>query len=208
MPNVTPLSQLSNHSGKQEFGDWSVYDDNIGRTIVFDNSLFDPFTQSARELSQRPFHPGNKRCNGHPTLIATATERRSIKYLRKGPGCEERNQIFLPIINSHNGAFVPTPFDLLTYHGDIAKRLFSGDDLARNKKRIRSAEEALIRRWSRRVTDIEKGGKGVYDLTLSTDRAAGLLTTHTHRMIAYAAIRSSSNAALYVIRRNRLSFTL
>ena len=86
--------------------------------------------------------------------------------------------------------------------------MFSADDLARGKARPRLVEEALIRRWSRKVTDTEKGGKGVFDLTLSTKRAAGLLVTHIHRMIAYAAIRSSSNAALYVICRNRLSFTL
>ena len=32
-------------------------------------------------------------------------------------------------------------------------------------------------KWSRKVTDTEKGGKGVFDLTLSTKRAAGLLVT-------------------------------
>ena len=116
--------------------------------------------------------------------------------------------MFLPLINTLVGSFSPTPFDRLTYHANMAKKMFSTDDLARGKARPRSVEEALIRRWSRKVTDTEKGGKGVFDLTLSTKRAAGLLVTHTHRMIAYAAIRSSSNAALHVICRNRLSFTL
>ena len=72
--------------------------------------------------------------------------------------------------------------------------------------RPRSIEEGIIRRWSRKVADIEDGGKGVFDATLSVDKAAGLLTMHTHRRIAYSALRTSADAALVAIQRHGSTF--
>ena len=77
-------------------GVWSVYDNDVGKTVAFNNSLFDLFTtNNARIIAKKSSHPGSKNSERHPTLVSSATETRSVKCLQKGPGCEDINQLFL-----------------------------------------------------------------------------------------------------------------
>jgi len=193
-------------SGKQEFGDWGFYDDKSGTTVVLDNTNICLFTAAARKIASQAQAPGELRRPGHPAAYAAATARRKTKFEAKATGCDQRGQIFLPLINTHAGGFIPQDPATLPVHTEAAKRYF-GAALAKTLGRVgtrpRSIEEGLIRRWSRQVADVEEGGKGVFDATLCVDRAAGLMTSHTHRAIAHAAIRASANAALKAIRKNR-----
>ena len=114
----------------------------------------------------------------------------------------------MPLINTHAGAFVPQDPKALKLHVDAVKRIFgSSNQLGRTGSRPRSCEEVIIRRWSRKVADVDDGGKGIFDASMSVDRAAGLLVAHTHRRIAHAALRNSANAAIHAIKRNGLHFS-
>ena len=210
-PNVTSNGTFNNHSHskKQEFADWQASDN--GTTIVFDNSNIGAFTATARALASKPRLHGDLPRRGHSATYAVATDRRKAKYETKGPGCSERDVLFLPIINTHAGGFVPQDPVTLLSHTEAAKRVF-GSDLANALGRVgtrpRSIEEGLIRRWARRTTDTENGGKGVFDATLSVDRAAGVLTAHTYRLIAHAALRSSANAATHALQKGGFSLRI
>ena len=114
----------------------------------------------------------------------------------------------MPLINAHNGSFQPTQLSHHDEYKDATSKLFDADDLGKKNPRPRSTEEALIRKWSRKVADVEEGGKGVYDSTLSINSAAGIHVIHTHRRIAFSAIQSSANAAIHVIRKNNLWLSL
>ncbi len=214
-PNVTPLSPSpgTNNNpnvrpGKQEFGDWSVYDSDIGKTIIFDNTIFCAFTAEARAAAQQRRSADEPPRKGFPALYAMATRRRRTKYSIKSEGCENRGQLFMPLINTHSGAFVPQDPKALKIHVDNVKRMFgSGSQLGRTGSRPRSVEEAIIRRWSRKVANVDDGGKGIFDASMAVDRAAGLLVAHAHRRIAHAALRSSANAVIHSIRSNGLHFT-
>lgn len=214
-PNVTPLSPSSGNintpnvqPGKQEFGDWSVYDGDVGKTIIFDNTIFCGFTAEARDAAQARPSADEPQRKGFPALYAMATRRRRTKYTTKQQGCEDRGHLFMPLINTHNGAFVPQDPKALQMHVDMVKRVFGdSSQLGRTGSRPRSAEEAIIRRWSRKVANVDDGGKGIFDASMSVDRAAGLLVAHTHRRIAHAALRSSANAAIHAVKRNGFHFT-
>ena len=210
-PNVTPRapanaqSQTTQRTGKQEFGDWSVTDPTTGTTLVLDNTVSCPFTDEARKLGQQQRKSGEPKRWGHSAHYALAEDRRRTKFVRKHQGCVARGQLFLPFVNLSNGAFVPQDPTTLQVHTNAATKFFGAPlagNLGRTGARPRSVEEGLIRRWSRRACDTENGGKGVYDATLSLDRAAGLLTMHTYRVIAHSAIRCSAAAALHAIRFN------
>ena len=157
-------------------------------------------TLASKEISPAPHTP--------PGTYAIATERRKIKYDLKGPGCAQRDILFLPIINTSAGGFVPQDPVTLPVHTEAAERYFGSKlagALGRVGTRPRSVEEGLIRRWSRRVADVPGGGKGVFDATLSTDRAAGLLTAYTYRAIAHVALRATANAAAHAIARSNIA---
>ena len=216
VPNVTrkslpsdATSSQQSHTGKQEFGDWQVYDDDTASTIVFDNSNTGTYTDAARRDARKPAAKGEPARPGHPAVYATAVARRKLKIERKLKGCGQR--LFLPTINTHTGAFVPQDPRALPKYTEQAKKVF-GDALATRLGRVgsrpRSVEEGLIRRWSRKAADTDEGGKGVFDATLAVDRAAGLLTQHTYRAIAYAACRTSANAVLRAVRANAFQFRL
>ena len=207
-PNVTPRANSNNlsHSGKQEFGDWSITDGGV--RVVFDNSNVGTFTATARKFAANPRLQGDLPRTTHPATYAIATDRRKIKYDLKGPGCAQRDILFLPIINTSAGGFVPQDPVTLPVHTEAAERYFGSKlagALGRVGTRPRSVEEGLIRRWSRRVADVPGGGKGVFDATLSTDRAAGLLTAYTYRAIAHVALRATANAAAHAIARSNIA---
>ena len=92
-----------------------------------------------------------------------------------------------------------------------AKKIF-GDNLAKKLGRVgtrpRSVEEGLIRRWSRKAADVEESGKGIYDATMALCPAAGLVTMHTHRQLAAAAIRFTGRAVLQTLLVNSARFTV
>ncbi len=148
--------------------------------------------------------------DGFPALYAIATKRRELKFTMKHQGCQDRGQIFLPLINTPSGAFVPQDPATLEVHTIEAKKVF-GNDLAKQLGRVgtrpRSIEEGFIRRWSRKAVDTEKGGKGAFDATLSVCSAAGLVTMQTHRNIAYAALRFTARAVLCAFSVNNVSTT-
>ncbi len=211
-PDVTPYAHNNKtilRTGKKEFADWSVYDGTLGTTVVFDNTTVGMYTASARQLACKPRLPDDKPRFSHPAGYSAATERRRTKFANKGEGSNQRDNLFLPLINTPAGGFVPQDPETLPVHTAAAKRFF-GSNLAQALGRVgtrpRSIEEGIIRRWSRKVADTEDGGKGVFDATLSVDRAAGLLTMHTHRKIAYAALRTSADAALVAIQRHGSTF--
>ena len=206
VPHAAPTSSTEAHptntssAQKREYADWTVHDNHVGATIVFDNTNIGTFTQSTRNANPLSKH-------GHPSLTHAARQRRHAKYQAKNQGCLEREQIFLPLINTHAGGFIPQTSAQLEAHATAIAKIYGSDFKAKigcTGDRPRSIEEALIRRWSRLVADTEKGGTGIYDATLTVTRAAGLLTLHTHRSIAYAAIRGSAQGAVHAIRRNKL----
>lgn len=126
----------------------------------------------------------------------------------KAQGCHDRDQIFLPLINTSSGAFVPQdPATLKVYTEEVQKVFGTAAQKALGSvgSRPRSVEEGLIRRWSRRCADIGSNGKGVFDTTLSVTSAAGLMVAHTHRVIAHAALKFTADAVLDAIKANGLS---
>jgi len=211
-PEVTPLQRSSQNNaqrcGKKEFGDWKAHDDEVDAEIVFDNTCCGPFTVSALKAGNKGHHNGLP-CRGWPGLYSTATERRKIKMDAKAQGCHDREQIFLPLINTSSGAFVPHDPTTLKCYTDEVKRVF-GDGfrqvLGRVGTRPRSVEEGLIRRWARRSADVEAGGKGVFDTTLTVKGAAGLMVSHTHRVISHSALKFTADAVLFAVRSNGLTF--
>ena len=143
---------------------------------------------------------------GQSTLGPAATECRGVKYDRKGPGCKDRGQLLLPLVNTFLGAFIATGGGELAEHTKTVASMFSREDIIISGGNTRPAEFALIRRWARRVADDKRGGKGTFDATLSIDGAAGLLVSSTLRKIAFAAIRASANSAIYASHKNGLQF--
>ena len=104
-------------------------------------------------------------------------------------------------------AFVPQdPATLNAYTDEVTKVFGSAfrQALGRVGSRPRSVEEGLIRRWSRRCADLDAGGKGVFNTTRSVTGAAGLMVSHTHRVIAHAALKFTADAVQYAVKRNGL----
>ena len=204
-PDVTPIAeQHTNH--KKEYGDWSVYDSKIGKTVIFDNSCFNPHTQHAKKLAHKQC--GEEKFFGQSALIPAAGERRRVKHEQKGAGCIDRGQLFLPLINSSAGAFIHVAEQTSSAQGDHQEQLFDSADTGAGAHHKRPPEVALIRRWARRVADVKEGGKGVFDATLAVDSAAGLMVSSIYKQIAFAATRESSNAVILAIHRNGLCFDL
>jgi len=206
-PEVTPLQRSSQNNaqrcGKKEFGDWKAHDDDAGAEIVFDNTCCGPFTDAALKAGNK----GSRK--GWPGLYSTATDRRKTKMDKKAQGCHDRDQIFLPFINTSSGAFVPQDPTTLDCYMDEVKKVFSDgfrQVLGRVGTRPRSVEEGLIRRWARRSADVEAGGKGVFDTTLTVKGAAGLMVSHTHRVISHSALKFTADAVLFAVRRNGFTF--
>ena len=167
-----------------------------------------PFTSSARKESVKA-HADKLPRPSHPALYACATASRAKKFASKGTGADQRGQLFLPIVNTSNGAFVPQDPTTLKVHTEAAKKYFEQGlktTLARAGTRPRSVDEGLIRRWARGAADIPKSGIGAFDASLALLPAAGLITAHYYRQIAYQAIKNTCNGILEAIKRNLFRF--
>ena len=133
-----------------------------------------------------------------------ATDRRRKKYLEKRAGATERGCPFAPIVHSQNGAFIPQDPKLLRAHQNMIEQVSNQSSFGKHGSRPVSYEEHIIRKWSRAATDTKNGGTGLYDTNLPLGRAAGLVTAHTFRQLAFNSIKHTTNAVVESIRANNL----
>lgn len=200
-PNVTP-TQGPNEPEHSAFADFSV--SHNGMAIIFDPTLFSPFKSSARTDAQQATVHGERPSKGQPAQFIAATGRRRKKYIEKRAGATERGCPFSPIVHTQNDAFIPQDPKLLRAHQNMIEQVANQSSFGKHGSRPISYEEHIIRKWSRAATDTKSGGMGLYDTTLSLDRAAGLVTAHTFRQLAFNAIKHTTNAVVDSIRANNL----